>query len=393
VEENKMSTSSAAKPSAREDDSEALLVILKAGYKTEAKSKGTPTLTTLFRDNLKQTMQDCLLLLLGEACAPANVADDCTALTAEVDMYKAKYRRANDACLEAEEALEDLRQELSLAKLSGGQASSDGIDADNTAAALLTAAEAEALLAAGLRKSIDDMTEEEAREALFLTQSQSQTQTQSPPCAQPPSATTGTAPRATAAPGAGSLTAAAGGSAARVSTQSLRQVCPVLKTGKFCGGCKGYRHPRCCNDPTHAVPRAARPKCDLWHLKPTASASGNAPRGTSSKTPNYNGRANSGGKPPSGTSGLGRYKDEQIAELTAKVWRLESSAFPPLPPPLPLRYSAVTAAPLQTAHATFRAATPPPGPLASADPIAALMQQMADQHLQQLQQLVQLLKA
>jgi hypothetical protein len=53
----------------------------------------------------------------------------------------------------------------------------------------------------------------------------------------------------------------------------------------------------------------------------------------------------------------------------------------------------VTAAPLQTAHATFRAATPPPGPLASADPIAALMQQMADQHLQQLQQLVQLLKA
>jgi hypothetical protein len=80
-----------------------------------------------------------------------------------------------------------------------------------------------------------------------------------------------------------------------------------------------------------------------------AWGSGNAPRGTSSKTPNYNGRGNSGGNRP---SGLGRYKDEQIAELTAKVWRLESSAFPPLPPPLPLRYSAVTAAPLQTAHAT-----------------------------------------
>jgi hypothetical protein len=36
---------------------------------------------------------------------------------------------------------------------------------------------------------------------------------------------------------------------------------------------------------------------------------------------------------------------------------------------------------------------PPSGPLATADPIAALMQQMADQHLQQLQQLMQLLKA
>jgi hypothetical protein len=114
-------------------DPAALLVILKAGYKTEAKFKGTPTLTTLFKDNLKQTMQDCLLLLLGEACVPANVADDRTALTAKVDMYKAKYRRANDACLEAEEALEDLRQEFS-------QAGSDGIYVNNTAAALLTAA-------------------------------------------------------------------------------------------------------------------------------------------------------------------------------------------------------------------------------------------------------------
>jgi hypothetical protein len=132
VEDSKMSTSSAAKLSAREDNSAALLVILKVGYKTEAKSKRTPTLPTLFKDNLKQTVQDCLLLLLGEACVPANVADDRRALTAEFDMYKAKYRRANDACLEAEEALEDLSQEFSLAKLSDGQAGSDGINVDNT---------------------------------------------------------------------------------------------------------------------------------------------------------------------------------------------------------------------------------------------------------------------
>jgi hypothetical protein len=190
------------------------------GYKTEAKSKRTPTLTTLFKDNLKQTVQDCLLLLLGEACVPANVADDRTALTAEVDMYKAKYRRANNACLEAEEALEDLRQEFLLAKLSDGQDRGDGSVQDR-----------------------GDTPDEEKKE----TDKKKEADT----------------PKV--------------GTANTVKNRKVR--CKYMMDGAPCDldacGVPESDHPKICTDRSHRnrahcsaeTPAGARGDCDLWHLR------------------------------------------------------------------------------------------------------------------------------
>jgi hypothetical protein len=146
-----------------------------------------------------------------------------------------------------------------------------------------------------LRKSINDMTADEARDALFASQLQSHT-----------AAATPTVPTV-AAPGRQAMASAASQplashplalQARATPLSSLKPVCLALKKGKFCGGCKGFRHPRICLDPLHGVARSVRPRCDLSHLKP---ASGNGQRGALGGSAG-NGRLSSGGFPPPSTA-------------------------------------------------------------------------------------------
>jgi hypothetical protein len=55
-------TSSAKK----EVDPRVMLGTFKSSYVEELKTKD-PTMTTLFKDNRKENLQECILLLLGEA--------------------------------------------------------------------------------------------------------------------------------------------------------------------------------------------------------------------------------------------------------------------------------------------------------------------------------------
>jgi hypothetical protein len=72
-------TSSAKK----EVDPRVMLGTFKSSYVEELKTKDL-TMTTLFKDNRKETLQECILLLLGEALT-------------------AKFREASDHALEARE--------------------------------------------------------------------------------------------------------------------------------------------------------------------------------------------------------------------------------------------------------------------------------------------------
>jgi hypothetical protein len=131
-------------------------------------------------------------------------------------------------------------------KINNGQSGGTYDDAEeddlSKEANLVAAAEAaEAAAVSVRRQAIDDMSDSEVRDALFATQTQPQTQPGSTPAAMA---------QATPAPPAGAT------SRAGRASQPPKPVCPTLTKGKFCGGCKGFRHPRICYNPLHAVPRS-----------------------------------------------------------------------------------------------------------------------------------------
>jgi hypothetical protein len=115
----------------------------------------------------------------------------------------------------------------------GGGAYDDAEEDDLSEEANLVAAAEAAEAAAVLvrQQAIDNMSDSEVCDAFFATQS-------------------GSTPAATAP-----ATPAGATSTAGRASQPPKPVCPTLKKGKFCGGCKGFRHPQICYDPLHAVPR------------------------------------------------------------------------------------------------------------------------------------------
>jgi hypothetical protein len=157
--------------------------------------------------------------------------------------------------------------------------------------------------------------------------------------------------------------------------------------------------------------RQTSANCELWHnwprLSKRQSQSGNVKRGPKGKQPPHRaqakgsgngGRNKSGGVPHDSTNALlqaqlqalqAMLQAKDLEQKLHKQNRTSSGTFAEAAATKLVAASSMRPPQPQHQHQP----QPPSGPLATADPIAALMQQMADQHLQLLQQLVQLLKA
>jgi hypothetical protein len=263
-------TSSAKK----EVDPRVMLGTFKSSYVEELKTKD-PTMTTLFKDNRKETLQECILLLLGEALTAKEKFREASHHALEA---KERFHEANDYALKAEAKLENSQERVA------------------------------ALEAGGFENSQERAQREIFEDSQMETPASAAKSAPLPLSAPPPAA----------------------------AKPNAERICKTRWSGKLECSMDGwkFRHPDHCKDPAHTS-RCTSASCKLWHnwprLSKRQSQSGNAkrppkgkqqPHRAQAKGSGNGGKNKSGGVPRDSTNALLRAQ-LQASQATLRAKDLE----------------------------------------------------------------------